>query len=111
MSQLDDVGNVSPRDWRDVCGQIGWAVLAIAATIIVLTVIEVFAAAVGLALGGGLSVDQAAGIMLRIRITLGVVAAVVVMAVIAARWGLFTVSLLVLGVLILFASAQLTTAS
>ncbi len=37
-----------------MCGQIGWAVLAIAATIVVVTVIEVFVAAVGLALGGGL---------------------------------------------------------
>lgn len=102
---------VSPREWRDVCAQIGWVVLAIAATIIVATVIEVCAGAVGLALGGGMSVDQVAGIMLRTRITLGVVAAVVVMAAIVRRWGLFTVSLPVLGVLVFFASMQLTTAS
>jgi hypothetical protein len=50
----DDLENVTPPEWRDMCGQIGWAVLAIAATIVVVTVIEVFVAAVGLALGGGL---------------------------------------------------------
>lgn len=105
----DVVDAASARDWRDVCGRIGWVAFAMAATIVVMTVIEFFVLAVTPS-GWVMSVDQVAGIMLRIRITLGVVAAIVVMAVIATRWALLTASLLALGVLIVLASTQITSA-
>lgn len=103
-----DVG--ARPSWREVCGRIGWACLAIAAAVVILTGVEVFAASVGLALHGGLSVEAADAIMLRARITLGAVAAIAVMAVIASRWGLLAASSPFLLVLIVFTNGHLTTA-
>ncbi|MCS3442819.1 hypothetical protein [Microbacterium phyllosphaerae] len=109
MSQPIEID--APRNWRATCGRIGWAGLAIATTVVVVTVIEVFLAGVGLALGAGMSGEEAAGIMLRMWITLGVVAAIAVLSIIALRWGLLAASMPVLIVLYIFVNGRLTTAS
>lgn len=101
----------APREWRETCGRIGWAVLAIATTIVVVTVIEILLAGLGLALGAGMTAEEAAGIMLRVWITLGVVAAIAVMSIIASKWGLLAVSLPILAVLFVLTNGRLTTVS
>lgn len=107
----DTTEAIRPRDWRGTCGRIGWAVLALVATLCVTMGIRIFFEGVGLALGGGMSVEYAEAVMLGAEILLGVIIALIILAVAAGRWGLLAATLPLLLVVFVFSNGRLTTAS
>lgn len=110
MTASEEPAAREPLAWRHVLGISGWLGLLAAVYFLVVAVVQLYSSGIGLALGGGgMEPSNAAAITLMATITAFGTAAIAILAVIARRWVLLPVALVVCALAFVLANGSITT--